>query len=178
MQISTNVIISSYTISGNYLCSDILSCECQDDSNDSIINSYKKHSNKKNADIPFGETTPMSQVSKFFCSIDSYLDNMNDWEIYDTIKMKYPGISIEETNDTIRKKAIIEMVQDDAFITDVLELYDMNILDFFRFMFRLCPSLFKGLFLKRVQSIVADKQYAKSIRFGNYTFKRKDIDDN
>lgn len=173
-----NVNISGIAsnIAENQLCSIVVSCEYNYDSVSSQLSISHTTTRMHVADVPFGETTPMSQVSKFFCSMDTYLDNMNDWEIYDSIQMKYPGLSINEQNESVRKKAIIDMVQDEQFINDILSLYDMNILDFFRFMFRLCPSLFKGLFLKRIQSIVADKQYAKSIRFGNYTFKRKDQD--
>lgn len=167
--------IQSICNNDNQLCSIVVSCEYNYDNSISTL-SVSHITKVHNSDIPFGETTPMSQVSKFFCSMDTYLDNMNDWEIYDSIQMKYPGLSINEQNESVRKKAIIDMVQDEQFINDILNLYDMNILDFFRFMFRLCPSLFKGLFLKRIQAIVADKQYAKSVKFGNYTFKRKDED--
>lgn len=42
------------------------------------------------------------------------------------------------------------MLQDVEYMQSILDGYDMTILDFFRFLFRLCPSVFKGLFVKKV----------------------------
>ncbi|MBP5785449.1 MAG: hypothetical protein J6W16_07710 [Methanobrevibacter sp.] len=65
----------------------------------------------------------------------------------------------------MKRKAMINLLNDNDFMANILENYNMTILDFFRFLFRLCPSVFKGFFVKKVQKTLKNKKYAKSIKF-------------
>ena len=55
-------------------------------------------------------------------------------------------------------------------MTYILETYNMNVMDFFCFLFRLCPSVFKGFFVKKVQKALKNKRYARSVKFATYSF--------
>ena len=48
---------------------------------------------------------------------------------------------------------------------NILDSYNMTVLDFFKFLFRLCPSVFKGFFVKKVQKTLKTKKYAKTVKF-------------
>ena len=76
------------------------------------------------------------------------------------IAKQFPGLLATEKNDHARKNAMLDMLNDIDFMNDVLEQYNMTILDFFKFLFRLCPSTFKGMFVKKLQNAVKDKPYA------------------
>ena len=52
------------------------------------------------------------------------------------------------------------MLNDVDVMQAILKEYNMTVLDFFKFLFRLCPSVFKGLFVKKVQKTIKDKPYA------------------
>lgn len=42
------------------------------------------------------------------------------------------------------------MLNDVEFTSNILESYNMDIMDLFRFFFRMYPSIFKGLFIKKL----------------------------
>lgn len=66
------------------------------------------------------------------------------------VSKQFPGLLATEKNDNARKNAILSMLNDIEFMDDVLEQYNMTILDFFKFLFRLCPSTFKGMFVRKL----------------------------
>lgn len=108
---------------------------------------------KDDVDIskPFAENKSSSSVSsKFFYSNDKFIDTFDDMQIYDTVRAQYPKIGPEYTDDKLKRKVVIDMLNNTAFIDEILEQYNMTILDFFKFLFRMCPSLFKGFFIKKI----------------------------
>ena len=70
----------------------------------------------------------------------------------------------------MKRRAIIELLENDDELSKILKSYNMTICDFFKFLFRLCPSVFKGLFVKKVQKTLKNKQYVDAVKFGAYTF--------
>ena len=50
----------------------------------------------------------------------------------------------------LKRNAIIEMLSNEDYMQDLMSHYSMNIFDAVTFLFRLCPSLFKGIFVKKV----------------------------
>lgn len=56
----------------------------------------------------------------------------------------------DPTDFLTQKKQIIEMLSDAKFMESFLSHYDMTVFEFFKFLFRLEPDLFKGSFSKRV----------------------------
>lgn len=67
------------------------------------------------------------------------------------------------------------MLNDVELMEMVLDEYDMSAIDFFKFLFRICPTIFKGLFVKKVQKTLKGKQYAKTIKFGDYAFRKLNL---
>ena len=128
---------------------------------------------KPYVDVPFAESTSGATYSKFFYSNDHVIDNFDDPQLYEVLSQKYPGLLASEESEIVKRNAIITMLNDVEMMQKILEQYNMTILDFFKFLFRMCPSVFKGLFVKKVQKTLKDKPYAQSIKFGKYRFTRK-----
>ena len=124
-------------------------------------------------DVPFAESTSGATYSKFFYSNEYTIDNFDDHQLYEVLSQKYPGLLASEESEVVKRNAIITLLNDVEVMQKILEKYNMTILDFFKFLFRMCPSVFKGLFVKKVQKTLKDKPYAQSIKFGKYRFARK-----
>ena len=71
-------------------------------------------------------------------------------QLYEFITTTHPGLSEHETNETTKRNAIVNLLNDANLMNRILDEYNMSILDFFKFLFRLCPSVFKGLFIKKI----------------------------
>lgn len=125
------------------------------------------------ADVPFAESTSGATYSKFFYSNEYTIDNFDDPQLYEVLSQKYPGLLASEESEVVKRNAIITLLNDVEVMQKILEKYNMTVLDFFKFLFRMCPSVFKGLFVKKVQKTLKDKPYAQSIKFGKYHFARK-----
>ena len=128
---------------------------------------------KPYVDVPFAESTSGATYSKFFYSDEYAIDNFDDHQLYEVLSQKYPGLLASEESEVVKRNAIITLLNDVEVMQKILEKYNMTILDFFKFLFRMCPSVFKGLFVKKVQKTLKDKPYAQSIKFGKYHFARK-----
>lgn len=128
---------------------------------------------KSYVDVPFAESTSGATYSKFFYSNEYTIDNFDDPQLYDVLSQKYPGLLASEESEVVKRNAIITLLNDVEVMQKILEKYNMTVLDFFKFLFRMCPSVFKGLFVKKVQKTLKDKPYAQSIKFGKYHFARK-----
>ena len=140
--------------------------------NKPIQNSSNQSKQKFSPDVPFAESSSRASHSQFFYANDVAIDNFDDQQLYVHLAGKYPGLLASEESELAKRNAIIEMLNDTLTMQKILEDYNMTILDFFKFLFRLCPSVFKGLFVKKIQKTIQDKPYAKSLRFGNYSFSR------
>lgn len=88
--------------------------------------------------------------SKFFYAVDLDINSNDDKQLYELLAKKYPGIHASESNETNKRNAIVNILNDVDLMQKILEDYNMTILDFFKFLFRLCPSVFKGLFVKKI----------------------------
>lgn len=66
------------------------------------------------------------------------------------LQRAYPLFMRNPSDLTTQKKQILEMLQNAKFMEDFLSYYDMSIYDFFKYLFRIEPDIFKGSFLTRV----------------------------
>lgn len=89
-------------------------------------------------------------MSKFFYSNEKFIETFDDNDLYEAITTKYPGIIAMQSTDQEKRKTIIDILNDIEFMQHIFDNYHMNIMDFFRFLFRLCPSVFKGFFIKKI----------------------------
>lgn len=71
-------------------------------------------------------------------------------QLYGSITKHYPELLNKNANEQTKRKIVIEILNDVEFMGDILEKYNMEITDFFKFLFRLCPSIFKGFFVKKI----------------------------
>lgn len=110
----------------------------------------------------------------FFYTNDKFINSFEDREMCAFIKERYPSFDLEQSDDQIIKKTITVMLNDQKFMCQFLEYYNINIFDFFKFLFRLEPSIFKSPFIKRIQKAMKYKKYATCIKKSKYG-KRKRV---
>ena len=79
------------------------------------------------------------------------------------ILKKYPRLSTSNT-DSIIKKALIEMLNDEAFVSEILSYYNISIYDLFKMLHKTYSSIFKGTYLKKVKSNLEGKSYVSKKR--------------
>lgn len=98
--------------------------------------------------------------TNFFYTNDKFLNSFEDAEMIQYIQASFPNFKSIDANDMIVRKTIIDMLNDSKFMNKFLKYYNIDIFEFFKFLYRVEPSVFKGLFLKRVQKAVKYKKYA------------------
>ena len=96
------------------------------------------------------EKYQVSSNSRFFYSNDKFLDTFDDKKFYNELVAAYPQFNLKDINDASNRKVLVEMLNDAKFIDNLLDQYHMNIHDFFVFIYRLYPSMFNGLFVKKL----------------------------
>ena len=109
-------------------------------------------------------SSPSLSETNFFYTSDKFFNTFEDDEITYYIQCKYPTFDFENSNDIVMRKTIIEILNDTKFITEVLDRYNMNIYDFFKFLFRYDQNIFKGLFFKRIRKALKYKKYATTAK--------------
>ena len=129
--------------------------------------------NKHKHDVPFAESSTISNDSKFFCTSEKFFSTMDDYYIYECISKQYPSLLESEANEQTKRKTIIALLENENELNELLDTYNMNIQEFFAFLFRLCPSIFKGLFIKKIQKIIDKKKYATTNRKSQSTKTRR-----
>lgn len=94
-----------------------------------------------------------------------------DEEIISLIQEKYPAFANKKSDDQVLRKAIIYILNDSEFMEEILDRYSMNVYEFFKFLYRTEPTLFKGQFVTRIQRALKDKSYA-NVRQADYKFRQ------
>ena len=99
----------------------------------------------------------------FFYTNDKFFDQLDNNDIMKAILKKYPRLSTSNT-DSIIKKALIEMLNDEAFVSEILSYYNISIYDLFKMLHKTYSSIFKGTYLKKVKSNLEGKSYVSKKR--------------
>lgn len=103
-----------------------------------------------------------SNLLGFFYTFDKSIEKINDNEIFEAIIVKYDKLNSDELGDTIIRKAILEFLDDEAFVEELLEKFNITILDLISTIYRKLSSVFSNtLFVKKVKSTVIGKKYAE-----------------
>lgn len=113
----------------------------------------------------FSASSQSSQAhpeTNFFYTNDKFINAFEDDEIILSIQEKYPMFKDIDTDDTMMRKTIIDMLNDSKFMVKLLKYYNMTIFDFIKFLYRQEPSLFKGQFVKRIQKSLKYKKYVSN----------------
>ena len=133
---------------------------------DEEVTEKKQHKSRSSSTSSFSETS-------FFYTSDKFFNTFEDDEIIYYIQRKYPTFDFDNSSDTIMRKTIIEILNDTKFMTEVLERYNMNIYDFFKFLFRYDQDIFKGLFFKRIKKALKYKKYAIAAKRLSYSARKQ-----
>lgn len=96
---------------------------------------------------------------QFFYTNDKYFTQFDDKEIIASVQQKYPEFMKVGTSDTDLKHIIIDIIEDKKFVDALLELFNINIQEFFKFIFRCDTSIFKGQFLNKIQKTLEANGY-------------------
>ena len=70
------------------------------------------------------------------------------------------------------RNAVIKLLSDSKYIEELLEWYGMTIFDFFKFLFRIDSSIYKGGVVQKVQKVVQRRKYAAVQRY-RYDFQKQ-----
>lgn len=114
-----------------------------------------------------------SEVNGFFYTNDKFISTFEDSEILKYLRSFYPVFMRDPSDFSTQKKQIIEMLSNAKFMDAFLKRYDITIFEFFKFLFRLEPDLFKGSFLKRVQKAMKYKKYAVNAKRTSYSERKR-----
>lgn len=110
-------------------------------------------------------------ASDFFYSDEKWVSAFEDEEIISLIQEKYPAFANKKSDDQVLRKTIIYILNDSEFMEEILDRYSMNVYEFFKFLYRTEPTLFKGQFVTRIQRALKDKSYA-NVRQADYKFRQ------
>ena len=96
--------------------------------------------------------------SSFFYTNDKALDTIDNAEILKTITAKFEGLSTDNT-DSVIKKALIEFLQNERYVTKILKFYHITIFELFKLFHKNYASIFKGPYLKKLKKELENKSY-------------------
>lgn len=91
-----------------------------------------------------------SAFNSFFYTDEKFIDQFEDREILEYVRMAHPEYNPKAGDDSALRKAILSILSDSRFMSRLLDRYGMTIFDFFKFLFRIEPSVFKGTFITKV----------------------------
>lgn len=125
------------------------------ENNDIVVDNEEDIIQKNNESYQVLET---SIGSNFFVNNDEMFDAIDNPEILKFIIKEYPSLH-QNSSDTIIKKTLLQLLNNEDFMLVVLERYNMNIFDFFKILFKCYSSIFKTSFLKSLKQHVYNKKY-------------------
>ena len=97
--------------------------------------------------------------NSFFCTDEQFVVKFDDAEILKYIRASLPNFGVNP-GCTAFKQAMFEFLENDAYVKQVMDQFELEINELFKFLFRIDPSVFKGMFMKRIKEIAARKQYS------------------
>ena len=68
------------------------------------------------------------------------------------------------TNDNMIIKSLVHILNDEAFIEEILDQYNLTTYDFFKIIFRKFCLTFKALQIKKLKAVVQNKSYVNKFR--------------
>lgn len=131
----------------------------------------KRHKKNDEVDVPFAESKSSGELTtsmKFFYTDDRFFETFDDKNLYAKVCYRWPALHEDQKNLQYKRSAILELLSDEEFMIELNDQYGMNAFDVISFLFRMCPSLFKGIFIKKVQNVVQKTDYAKKLKKHKY----------
>lgn len=91
-----------------------------------------------------------SAFSSFFYTDEKFITQFEDNEILTYVRMSHPEFDPKAGDESRLRKAILSLLDDSKFVSGLMDRYGMTVFDFFKFLFRMEPSVFKGAFITKV----------------------------
>lgn len=101
--------------------------------------------------------------TSFFYTNDKFINQIDNYEIFQYIQTKYPSINVEN-DDSVIKKQLILLLDDEDFIQNLLHYFNLTIFEFFSMMYKQFSTIFKGPYLKKIRNNIVGKKYLKNVR--------------
>lgn len=110
---------------------------------------------KLNDELPAANIQEIESAvdNSFFYTNDKFFDQMDSTTIINEILMSYPEF-IATNTDTQIKHEFLDMLQNTEYVNSLLEQYNMTINDFMKIMCKAYGSIFKGMFLKKIKTLL------------------------
>ena len=107
------------------------------------------------------KTVRVPERIKFFSTIEDELYAIDNNEMLHEISSKYPEMTKFEDNELSGSRmAFLNFLEDEAFISDILERYDMTFQDLLSCMYSSYGQLLSNLpFIRKVRKIVLSASY-------------------
>lgn len=97
--------------------------------------------------------------NSFFCTDEPFVTQFDDAEILKYIRVSLPNFGVNPGCQAF-KQSMFDFLENESYVRRVMDRFELEVNDLFKFLFRIEPSVFKGMFMKRVKEIVARKKYA------------------
>lgn len=97
-------------------------------------------------------------TGNFFCTSDPFITKFDDKQIMAYVAQREPGID-DTPGSPAFKQAVVSFLSDGDFVELVMDEFDLSARDLLKFLFRIDPSVFKGMFMKKVKEIVSARRY-------------------
>lgn len=128
----------------------------------------KKTSKKLKVQIDATEAEQTSSIedfnntvdNSFFYTNDKRINAIDEAEVISRMLIQYPDFN-QQNKDTQLKKLFLQMLDDDVFILDILDYFNLTIYDFFKIIYKNYSSLFNALFIKKVKEKLQNCKYAR-----------------
>lgn len=109
---------------------------------------------EKESENAYSEQNSSSGISSvfgsFFYTDDKFINEFEDAEILEYIRSGHSEYDPKAGDELKLKKAIIGLLDDSPFMTGLLARYNMTIFEFFKFLYRMEPSVFRGAFIPKL----------------------------
>ena len=134
-----------------------------------VKNSRRKRAAKKVQIVEdVQDDSPTASIEDFNCTVDTsffytndkHLNAIDDIEVINRIVARYPDFN-QKSKDTLLKKIFLQVLDDEAFVLDILDYFSLTIFDFFKIIYKNYSSLFNALFIKKVKDRMKNKKYAR-----------------
>lgn len=89
----------------------------------------------------------------FFYTNDKFFASLDNDEVISAIVARYPDFAVTNT-DAVIKNALVEMLNDQEFMSCLLKHYCISVHDLVKMMNKNYGMLFKGTFLKKVRTLL------------------------
>lgn len=96
--------------------------------------------------------------TSFFYTSDKKLNAIDDADILKQMQLQYPEFK-QTTKDSQLKKIFLEMLDNEDFITQIMQQYDLDLHDLFKLVYKQYSSLFNALFIRKVKDKLQSHSY-------------------